>query len=112
MGPRICGAGHYLSITGGGGDINDLAPEQCGCVPGNPSIPPPPTIPPTYQLKIKRNIRWTNCKRCRGNAQSCSRGDQIRQRLDQGLLCVEGGGEISQRVDFKLVPFSFSVSCL
>jgi imidazolonepropionase-like amidohydrolase len=28
LGPRITGAGHYLSITGGGGDIHDLAPEQ------------------------------------------------------------------------------------
>jgi len=28
LGPRITGAGHYLSITGGGGDINFLAPEQ------------------------------------------------------------------------------------
>jgi len=27
-GPRITGAGHYLSITGGGGDINFVAPEQ------------------------------------------------------------------------------------
>jgi imidazolonepropionase-like amidohydrolase len=27
-GPRITGAGHYLSITGGGGDINFGAPEQ------------------------------------------------------------------------------------
>lgn len=27
-GPRITGAGHYLSITGGGGDINFMAPEQ------------------------------------------------------------------------------------
>ena len=26
--PRITGAGHYLSITGGGGDINYLSPEQ------------------------------------------------------------------------------------
>ncbi len=28
MGPRIFGAGHYLSVTGGGGDINFIAPEQ------------------------------------------------------------------------------------
>ncbi len=28
VGPRISGAGHYLSITGGGGDINFLAPEH------------------------------------------------------------------------------------
>ena len=27
-GPRITGAGHYLSITGGGGDINFFAPEH------------------------------------------------------------------------------------
>jgi imidazolonepropionase-like amidohydrolase len=28
QGPRITGAGHYLSITGGGGDINFLGPEH------------------------------------------------------------------------------------
>lgn len=28
IGPRITGAGHYISITGGGGDINYLSPEQ------------------------------------------------------------------------------------
>lgn len=28
QGPRITGAGHYLSITGGGGDINFIAPEH------------------------------------------------------------------------------------
>ncbi len=27
-GPRIYGAGHYLSVTGGGGDINFISPEQ------------------------------------------------------------------------------------
>ena len=27
-GPRLTGAGHYLSITGGGGDLNFLAPEH------------------------------------------------------------------------------------
>jgi imidazolonepropionase-like amidohydrolase len=27
-GPRLTGAGHYISITGGGGDINFMAPEQ------------------------------------------------------------------------------------
>ena len=28
VGPRITGAGHYFSITGGGGDLNFLAPEH------------------------------------------------------------------------------------
>jgi imidazolonepropionase-like amidohydrolase len=27
VGPRLTGAGHYLSVTGGGGDINFLSPE-------------------------------------------------------------------------------------
>jgi imidazolonepropionase-like amidohydrolase len=30
-GPRIVGAGHYISVTGGGGDINFIAPENCLC---------------------------------------------------------------------------------
>jgi imidazolonepropionase-like amidohydrolase len=28
MGPRLTGAGHYISITDGGGDLNYLSPEQ------------------------------------------------------------------------------------
>jgi imidazolonepropionase-like amidohydrolase len=31
IGPRIIGAGHYISVTGGGGDINQLAPDNCPC---------------------------------------------------------------------------------
>lgn len=34
IGPRITGAGHYISITGGGGDINFVSPEQCLCTDG------------------------------------------------------------------------------
>lgn len=30
-GPRIFGAGHYISVTGGGGDINFLAKDSCSC---------------------------------------------------------------------------------
>jgi imidazolonepropionase-like amidohydrolase len=33
-GPRMTGAGHYISITGGGGDINYVSPEQCLCTDG------------------------------------------------------------------------------
>jgi imidazolonepropionase-like amidohydrolase len=33
-GPRMTGAGHYISITGGGGDINFVSPEQCLCTDG------------------------------------------------------------------------------
>lgn len=31
VGPRIVGAGHYISVTGGGGDINFLAADNCPC---------------------------------------------------------------------------------
>jgi len=31
IGPSIVGAGHYISVTGGGGDINFLAAETCRC---------------------------------------------------------------------------------
>lgn len=31
VGPRIVGAGHYISVTGGGGDINFMSPDNCGC---------------------------------------------------------------------------------
>jgi len=33
-GPRITGAGHYMSITGGGGDLNFLAPEHAVAADG------------------------------------------------------------------------------
>jgi imidazolonepropionase-like amidohydrolase len=28
VGPRLTGAGHYISVTGGGGDVNFFSPEQ------------------------------------------------------------------------------------
>jgi imidazolonepropionase-like amidohydrolase len=31
-GPRIVGAGHYLSVTGGGGDLNDFSSDNGCCV--------------------------------------------------------------------------------
>jgi len=34
LGPRITGAGHYMSVTGGGGDMSQIAPEQHGVADG------------------------------------------------------------------------------
>lgn len=31
IGPRIVGAGHYISVTGGGGDINFFSYDNCSC---------------------------------------------------------------------------------
>jgi imidazolonepropionase-like amidohydrolase len=33
IGPRIVGAGHYISVTGGGGDINFMSADNCPCCP-------------------------------------------------------------------------------
>jgi len=30
--PRVVGAGHYISVTGGGGDLNQLRNTQCRCL--------------------------------------------------------------------------------
>jgi imidazolonepropionase-like amidohydrolase len=38
VGPRICGAGHYISVTGGGGDLNFLSSEHCRCCPSDGMI--------------------------------------------------------------------------
>lgn len=35
VGPRIVGAGHYISVTGGGGDINFLSKDNCPCCPAD-----------------------------------------------------------------------------
>ena len=35
IGPRIVGAGHYISVTGGGGDINFIPPDNCPCCPSD-----------------------------------------------------------------------------
>jgi len=40
LGPRMTGAGHYLSITGGGGDINTIAPEHAGCIVAGTIVKP------------------------------------------------------------------------
>ena len=33
LGPRITGAGHYISVTGGGGDINFMSADNGSCCP-------------------------------------------------------------------------------
>jgi len=52
LGPRLTGAGHYISITGGGGDINFMSPEQPVIADG------PDEIRKAIRQEIKYGSDW------------------------------------------------------
>ncbi len=56
-GPRIFGAGHYLSVTGGGGDINYLSPEQ-KVIPDGLVVDGPDEIRKAVRNEIKNGSDW------------------------------------------------------
>ena len=55
--PRITGAGHYLSITGGGGDINYLSPEQAIAADGY-IVDGPMAVRRAVRREIKYGSDW------------------------------------------------------
>lgn len=56
-GPRIFGAGHYLSVTGGGGDINFLSPEQ-QVTPDGLIVNGPDEVRKAVREEIKYGSDW------------------------------------------------------
>ena len=56
-GPRIFGAGHYLSVTGGGGDINYLSPDQA-VVPDGLIVNGPDEVRKAVREEIKYGSDW------------------------------------------------------
>jgi imidazolonepropionase-like amidohydrolase len=56
-GPRIFGAGHYLSVTGGGGDINFLAPDQ-ELIPDGLIVNGPDEVRKAIRQEIKYGSDW------------------------------------------------------
>lgn len=56
-GPRITGAAHYLSITGGGGDINYLSPEQ-NLIPDGLIVNGPEEIRLAIRNEVKFGSDW------------------------------------------------------
>lgn len=57
QGPRIVGAGHYMSVTGGGGDINFFAPEH----PVHPDgliVDGPDEVRKAVREEIKNGSDW------------------------------------------------------
>lgn len=56
-GPRIFGAGHYLSVTGGGGDINFLSPDQ-PVVPDGLIVNGPDQVRLAVREEIKYGSDW------------------------------------------------------
>lgn len=57
VGPRLTGAGHYLSITGGGGDTNFLSPEQ-PLVADGLVVDGPEAIRKAIRQEIKYGSDW------------------------------------------------------
>ena len=57
VGPRISGAGHYLSITGGGGDINYLSPEQ-SVHPDGLIVDGPEEVRKAIRKEVKYGSDW------------------------------------------------------
>ncbi len=56
-GPRIFGAGHYLSVTGGGGDINFYSYEQ-NIIPDGLIVNGPEEIRKAVRTEIKYGSDW------------------------------------------------------
>jgi imidazolonepropionase-like amidohydrolase len=57
LGPRLTGAGHYISITGGGGDINYLSPEQ-HVIPDGLIADGPEEIRKAVREEVKYGSDW------------------------------------------------------
>jgi imidazolonepropionase-like amidohydrolase len=56
-GPRIFGAGHYLSVTGGGGDINNYSYEQL-LIPDGLIVNGPEEVQKAIRNEIKYGSDW------------------------------------------------------
>lgn len=56
-GPRIYGAGHYLSVTGGGGDINFLSSDQ-RVIPDGLIVDGPDQVRKAVREEIKNGSDW------------------------------------------------------
>jgi imidazolonepropionase-like amidohydrolase len=57
IGPRVTGAAHYISITGGGGDINYLSPEQ-HVIPDGLIADGPEEIRKAVRTEVKYGSDW------------------------------------------------------
>lgn len=57
VGPRIYGAGHYISVTGGGGDVNFFSPEQKVIADGL-VVDGPAEIQKAVRTEIKYGSDW------------------------------------------------------
>ena len=57
VGPRITGAGHYISVTGGGGDANFMSPEQSVIADGL-VVDGPDEVRKAVREEIKNGSDW------------------------------------------------------
>ncbi len=57
-GPRIFGAGHWISVTGGGGDLNFFSPEQKGVIVDGLVVDGPEQMRKAVRDEIKYGSDW------------------------------------------------------
>jgi imidazolonepropionase-like amidohydrolase len=58
QGPRIFGAGHWISVTGGGGDLNFFSPEQKGVIVDGLIVDGPDEMRKAVRNEIKYGSDW------------------------------------------------------
>jgi len=58
QGPRIFGAGHWISVTGGGGDLNFFSPEQKGVIVDGLIVDGPEEMRKAVRNEIKYGSDW------------------------------------------------------
>lgn len=58
VGPRIYGAGHWISVTGGGGDLNFFSPEQSGVIVDGLIVDGPEEMRKAVRNEIKYGSDW------------------------------------------------------
>lgn len=58
VGPRIYGAGHWISVTGGGGDLNFFSPEQSSVIVDGLIVDGPEEMRKAVRNEIKYGSDW------------------------------------------------------
>ncbi len=58
VGPRIFGAGHWISVTGGGGDLNFFSDEQSGVIVDGLVVDGPEEMRKAVRNEIKYGSDW------------------------------------------------------
>lgn len=91
VGPRLAGAGHYLSITGGGGDINFLGPEHHVVADGK-IVDGPEEMRKAVREEIKYGSDWIKLLVTGAFMSAGDRPEDVHYSEDEVRMAVEEAG--------------------